>query len=337
MFWKSRHVLAGLAIPLVLALTGSAYGEIRQHEVKFAGANQKGHPQVTGMEKFAEIMKAKSGGKIVVNVFPGGVLGGDVQTVSALQGGVVQMLVLNAGILQNLAKPFASVDLPFLFANPQQADKVMDGPFGDHLDAMLPEKGLVSLGYWELGFRNLTNSKRPVASLEDIKGLKIRVIQSPIMVDLFTALGTNPVPMAYTELYTALENKAVDGQENPYANIIAAKFYEVQKYLTNTRHIYNPQIVIISKKFWDTLNAEEQKLFKDAAVEARAFQRQVSREKDAGFLKQIKELGMQVTDLTPAELAKFQAAVKPVVDKYTNDIGPDTMKLLFAELAKASK
>jgi len=337
MFWTNKRVLAGLAIPLVLAMTGSAYGEIRQHEVKFAGANQKGHPQVTGMEKFAEIMKAKSGGKIVVNVFPGGVLGGDVQTVSALQGGVVQMLVLNAGILQNVAKPFASVDLPFLFANPQQADKVMDGPFGKHLDAMLPDKGLVSLGYWELGFRNLTNSKRAVASLDDIKGLKIRVIQSPIMVDLFTALGTNPVPMAYTELYTALENKAVDGQENPYANIIAAKFYEVQKHLTNTRHIYNPQIVIISKKFWDALNADEQKLFKDAAVEAREFQRQVSREKDAGFLKQIKELGMQVTDLTPAELAKFQAAVKPVVDKYTNDIGPETMKLLFAELAKAAK
>jgi tripartite ATP-independent transporter DctP family solute receptor len=335
MLWKSKRVLAGLAVPLVLAMTGSAYGEVRQHEVKFAGANQKGHPQVTGMEKFAEIMKAKSGGKIVVNVFPGGVLGGDVQTVSALQGGVVQMMVLNAGILQNLAKPFASVDLPFLFTSGQQADKVMDGPFGDHLNAMLPDKGLVSLGYWELGFRNLTNKKRPVASLDDLKGLKIRIIQSPIMVDLFGALGTNAVPLAYTELYTALETGTVDGQENPYANIIAAKFYEVQKYLTNTRHIYNPQIVIVSKKFWDTLNADEQKLFKDAAVEARAFQRKVNRDKDADFLKQIKDLGMQVTDLSPAELAKFQAAVKPVVDKYTNDIGPDTMKLLFAELAKA--
>jgi len=335
MLWTTKRVLAGLAIPLVLAMTGTAYGEIRQHEVKFAGANQKGHPQVTGMEKFAEIMKAKSGGKIVVNVFPGGVLGGDVQTVSALQGGIVQMMVLNAGILQNLAKPFASVDLPFLFTSPQQADKVMDGPFGDHLNAMLPDKGLVSLGYWELGFRNLTNKKRPVASLDDLKGLKIRIIQSPIMVDLFGALGTNAVPLAYTELYTALETGTVDGQENPYANIIAAKFYEVQKYLTNTRHIYNPQIVIVSKKFWDGLNADEQKLFKDAAVEARAFQRQVNRDKDADFLKQIKERGMQVTDLSPAEMAKFQAAVKPVVDKYTNDIGPDTMKLLFAELAKA--
>lgn len=335
MFWTTKRALAGLAIPLVLAMTGTAFGEIRQQEVKFAGANQKGHPQVTGMEKFAEIMKEKSGGKIDVKVFPGGVLGGDVQTVSALQGGIVQMMVLNAGILQNLAKPFASVDLPFLFADGKQADAVMDGPFGDHLNALLPAKGLVSLGYWELGFRNLTNNKRPVASLDDVKGLKIRIIQSPIMVDLFSALGTNPVPLAYTELYTALETGTVDGQENPWANIYSAKFYEVQKYATATKHIYNPQIVIISKKFWDTLNTDEQKLFKDAAIEARAFQRKVSRDLDADFRKKVEEKGMKVTDLAPAELEKFRAAVKPVVDKYTNDIGADTMKLLFAELAKA--
>ncbi len=335
MLWKSKRVLAGLAIPLVLAMTGSAYGEIRQHEVKFAAQNNKGHPQVLGMEKFAEIMKEKSGGKIVVNLFPGGVLGGDVQTVSGIQGGVIQMSVLNAGILQNLAKPFAAVDLPFIFASPKQADAVMDGPFGEHLNALLPEKGLISLGYWELGFRHLSNNRRPVASVDDVKGLKIRVIQSPIMVDLFTTLGANAVPIAWPEVYTALETKTVDGQENPYANVFTAKLYEVQKYVSATGHIYNPQIVIISKKFWDTLNADEQKLIKDAAVEARTYQRKVSREQDADFRKKITDLGVQVTDLQPAELEKFRAAVKPVVDKYAKEIGPDTMNLLNAELAKA--
>jgi tripartite ATP-independent transporter DctP family solute receptor len=335
MLWKSKRVLAGLAIPLVLAVTGSAYGEIRQHEVKFAAQNNKGHPQVLGMEKFAEIMKEKSGGKIVVNLFPGGVLGGDVQTVSGIQGGVIQMSVLNAGILQNLAKPFAAVDLPFIFASPKQADAVMDGPFGEHLNALLPEKGLISLGYWELGFRHLSNNRRPVASVDDVKGLKIRVIQSPIMVDLFTTLGANAVPIAWPEVYTALETKTVDGQENPYANVFTAKLYEVQKYVSATGHIYNPQIVIISKKFWDTLNADEQKLIKDAAVEARTYQRKVSREQDADFRKKITDLGVQVTDLQPAELEKFRAAVKPVVDKYAKEIGPDTMNLLNAELAKA--
>jgi tripartite ATP-independent transporter DctP family solute receptor len=211
----------------------------------------------------------------------------------------------------------------------------MDGPFGEHLNALLPEKGLVSLGYWELGFRHLSNNRRPVASVDDVKGLKIRVIQSPIMVDLFTTLGANAVPIAWPEVYTALETKTVDGQENPYANVFTAKLYEVQKYVSATGHIYNPQIVIISKKFWDTLNADEQKLIKDAAVEARNYQRKVSREQDADFRKKITDLGVQVTDLQPAELEKFRAAVKPVVDKYAKEIGPETMNLLNAELAKA--
>lgn len=337
MFWTTRRAIAGLAIPLAMLMAGTANAEIRQHEIKFAAQNNKGHPQVLGMEKFAELMKAKSGGKIVVNLFPGGVLGGDVQTVSAVQGGIIHMTVLNAGILQNLAKPFASVDLPFLFADGKQADAVMDGPFGDHLNALLPPKGLVSLGYWELGFRELTNNRRPVKTVDDIKGLKIRVIQSPIMVDLFTALGANAVPIAWPELYTALETKTVDGQENPWANIYTAKFYEVQKYASATRHIYNPQIVIISKKFWDTLNADEQKLFTQVAIEARDYQRKVSREQDAGFRKQVVEKGMEITDLTPAALDGFRAAVKPVVDKYAKEIGDKTMKLLKDEIAKSSK
>ncbi len=329
------RTLVGIAVPLALMAATAAQAEIRQHELKFAGANSKGHPQVMGMEKFAEIMTAKSGGKIKVNLFPGGVLGGDVQTVSALQGGVVQMLVVSTSILTSVAKPFAALDLPFLFDSPQQADKVMDGPFGQRLSSLLPDKGLVSLGYWELGFRNLTNNRRPVASLDDLKGLKIRIMQTPIMVDLFTALGTNAVPMAYTELYTALETRTVDGQENPFANVVNAKFYEVQKYLTVSRHLYNPYIVLISKKFWDTLNADEQKLFQAVSNEARDYQRKVSRDQDGENRKKLKELGMQITELSPAELAKIKAAVKPVVDKYTAEIGPDTMQLLFSELEKA--
>jgi tripartite ATP-independent transporter DctP family solute receptor len=331
------RLAACLIVVLALGLGAPANADIGSHQLKFAGANAKGHPQVMGMEKFAEIVKEKSGGKIVVTLFPGGVLGSDTETLSVLPDGAVQMLVLNAGILQSLAKPFASVDLPFLFDTAQQADAVMDGPFGQHLAALLPEKGLVSLGYWELGFRNLTNNVRAVNSVDDAKGLKIRIIQSPIMVDLFKSLGTNPVPLAYNELYAGLQSKIVDGQENPYANIVNAKFYEVQKYLTNTRHIYNPQIVLISKKFWDTLNADEQKLLQEAAVEARDYQRKVSREQDAENLKKLKDLGMQVSDLAPDQLAKFKAAVKPVVDKYANDIGEATMKELFAELAKAKK
>jgi tripartite ATP-independent transporter DctP family solute receptor len=322
----------GLAVPFALLTAGPALAEIREHQLKFAAANNKGHPQVTGMEKFAELVSSKSGGKIEVKLFPGGVLGGDVQTVSALQGGVIEMTVLNAGILAGNVKEFGAVDLPFLFNSGEEADKVMDGAFGTRLIDRLPDTGLVGLAYWELGFRNLTNNRHPVTKLEDIKGLKIRTIQSPIPIELFNSLGANAVPLPYTELYTALETGTVDGQENPAANILNAKFYEVQKYMTVTRHQYNPQIVLISKKFWDGLNDEERAVFQSAATEARDYQRKVSRELDAKAIADIKATGMEVSELSAEETQKLRDAVKPVIDKFTTEIGADTVGALFKEL-----
>lgn len=332
---KLTKLALGLALPIALLAAGSASAEIREHQLKFAAANNKGHPQVTGMEKFAELVSEKSGGKIEVKLFPGGVLGGDVQTVSALQGGVIEMTVLNAGILASNAKQFGAVDLPFLFNSGEEADKIMDGPFGKSLMDLLPDTGLVGLGYWELGFRNLTNNRHPVAKLEDIKGLKIRTIQSPIPIELFNSLGANAVPLPYTELYTALETGTVDGQENPAANILNAKFYEVQKYMTVTRHQYNPQIVIISKKFWDGLNDEEKAVLQSAATEARDYQRKVSREADAKAIDEIKATGMEVTELSPEETQRLRDAVKPMIEKFGSEIGTETVEQLFKELAAA--
>ncbi|RVG27418.1 TRAP transporter substrate-binding protein [Sinorhizobium meliloti] len=335
MFDRLTKLALGLAVPLALMTAGPALAEIRDQTVKFASANNKGHPQVTGMEKFAELVKEKSGGKIEVKLFPGGTLGGDVQTVSALQGGVIEMTVLNAGILASNVKEFGAVDLPFLFNSGEEADKVMDGPFGTSLMERLPATGLVGVAYWELGFRNLTNNRHPVTKLEDIKGLKIRTIQSPIPVELFNALGANAVPLPYTELYTALETGTVDGQENPSANIINAKFYEVQKYMTLTRHQYNPQIVLVSKKFWDGLNDEEKTILQQAAVEARDFQRKVSREQDAAALEEIRKTGMEVSELSPEETQKLRDAVKPMIEKLSADIGQETVEALFKEIGTA--
>ncbi|PND21695.1 ABC transporter substrate-binding protein [Ensifer sp. MMN_5] len=335
MFDRLTKMALGLAVPLALMTAGPALAEIRDQTLKFASANNKGHPQVTGMEKFAELVKEKSGGKIEVKLFPGGTLGGDVQTVSALQGGVIEMTVLNAGILASNVKEFGAVDLPFLFDSGEEADKVMDGPFGTGLMERLPDTGLVGLAYWELGFRNLTNNRHPVTKLEDIKGLKIRTIQSPIPVELFNALGANAVPLPYTELYTALETGTVDGQENPSANIINAKFYEVQKYMTLTRHQYNPQIVLVSKKFWDGLNDEEKAVLQQAAVEARDVQRKVSREQDAAALEDIRKTGMEVSELSPEETQKLRDAVKPMIEKFSADIGQETVEALFKEIGTA--
>jgi TRAP-type transport system periplasmic protein len=329
-------LLTSALIP-ALVLLGSAghTAEINEHTIKFATAGAAGSPIALGMDKFAEIVEEKSGGQITVKRFPGGTLGGDVQTLSALQGGTVEMSTMNAGLLVGAVKDFVLVDLPFLFESPKEADAVMDGPFGKALADKLPEKGLVGLAYWELGFRQLTNSRRPVTTVDDIAGLKIRVVQSPIYVDLFNALGANAVAMPFTELYTALETGAVDGQENPAPSILTAKLNEVQEYLTLTRHTYNPQIVLVSRKFWDGLNGDEQKLLQEAAAEARAYQRAVSREQDGKALETLKAEGMEVSELSAEEMAKFREKAKPVADRYAAQVDPALVQQLQDELAKA--
>lgn len=306
----------------------------QERTIKFAFQNQKEHPQAQGAQKFADLVAAKTNGRIVVKLFPGGTLGGDLQTVSALQGGTVEMTVLNAGILSAQAKEFGIYDFPFLFASPQEADAVTDGPFGKKLLDKLQAKNLVGLGYWELGFRNLTNSKKPITKAEDIAGLKIRVIQSPIYIDMFNALGANAVPMPFPELYTAMEQKAVDGQENPFSTILSSKFAEVQKHLTITRHMYNPQAVILSKKFWDSLNLADQKAVTEAMAEATTFQRSVSRSQADVALEELKKAGMQVTEFSPAEVDKLRARVKPVVEKHSDKVGAETVQEVYATLAK---
>ena len=330
----SRVLLVAAAACLPLAAQAQ---DIKQRTIKFAFQNQKGHPQAEGAQKFADLVAQKSGNKITVKLFPGGTLGGDLQTVSALQGGTVEMTVLNAGILTAQVKEFAVFDLPFLFASPQEADAVTDGAFGKNLLAKLNEKGLVGLGYWELGFRNLTNSKRPITKVEDIAGLKIRVIQSPIYIDMFNALGAAATPMPFPELYPALEQKAVDGQENPFTLIRTSKFYEVQKHLAVTRHVYNPQAVIVSKKFFDALSPAEKKIVTDAVTEATAFQRQLSRQQADEALAELKKAGMQVTEFSPVEMQRMRDKVKPVVDKHAAAIGEETVKSVYAEIAKVRK
>ena len=322
-----------LATALVAAALLPAV-QAQERTIKFAFQNQKDHPQAQGAQKFADLVAAKTGGRIAVKLFPGGTLGGDLQTVSALQGGTVEMTVLNAGILAAQSKEFGIYDFPFLFATPQEADAVTDGPFGKKLLDKLQAKNLVGLGYWELGFRNLTNSKKPITKAEDIAGLKIRVIQSPIYIDMFNALGANAVPMPFPELYTALEQKAVDGQENPFSTILSSKFAEVQKHLTVTRHMYNPQAAIVSKKFWDSLSPADQKALNDAMAEATTFQRGVSRVQATVALEDLKKAGMQVTEFPPAELDKLRAKVKPVVEKHSDKVGAETVQEVYSTLAK---
>jgi tripartite ATP-independent transporter DctP family solute receptor len=329
-----RTLIAALVAVLPLAAVQAQ--DIKERTFKFALQNPKGHPLEQGAAKFSELVAAKSGGKMKVNVFPGGALGGDAANVSALQGGTIEFVMLNSGILASQVKDFEVYDFPFMFANAKEADAVVDGPFGQKLHAKLQEKGIVGLAYTELGFRNMTNSKKPIAAVDDIAGLKLRVIPNAINVDWVKALGANPTPLAFPEVYAALEQKAIDGQENPLSVIQANKFAEVQKYLALTNHQYNPQSIIFSKKVWDALSPAEQKVLADAALEAAKYQRQVNREAVAGQLDALKKAGMQVSEFSPAEQAKLREKLKPVIDKHGAAI-PATVAELQAELAKLRK
>jgi TRAP-type transport system periplasmic protein len=330
-----RVFLKTIVAAVALSVLGLAQAQTRT--IKFANQNAKGHPIVLGMEKFAELVGQKSGGKMKVQVFPGGALGSDQANMSALQGGTLEMASMNSGIFASVVKDFAIYDFPFLFANPKEADAVVDGPFGKGLHAKLEDKGMVGLAYYELGFRNITNSKRPIAKVEDIAGLKLRVIPNPINVDWVSALGANPTPLPFPELYAALEQKAVDGQENPVATIQGAKLYEVQKYMTLTNHQYNPQSVVISKKFWDTLSADEKKIVQDAATESAKYEREQSRAAASTILEDLKKNGMQVTELSAAEVGKMRDKMKPVIAKHSASVGEATVNSMMAELDKLRK
>jgi tripartite ATP-independent transporter DctP family solute receptor len=255
----------------------------------------------------------------------------------ALIGGAQEMMVGSTATLVGITKEMALWDAPFLFNNAAEADAVLDGPVGKKVIDKLPEKGLVGLVYWENGFRNLTNNTRPIAKADDLQGVKLRVMQNPVYLESFKILGANPVPLPFSELFSALETKAVDGQENPYNTILSSKFYEVQKYVTASNHVYSPWIVMASKKWWDTLSKDEQKVLMDAAVKSRAFERKDTREEAAKALADLKSKGMQFSELPAAETAKLRTKLAPVNQQIAGNVGQPLWDEAQAELARLRK
>jgi tripartite ATP-independent transporter DctP family solute receptor len=322
---------------IVAGATGAAAQDIQERTIKFGHLNNADHAVSFGVKRFAELVAAKSGGKLKVQEFPASQLGNELQQQAALQGGVQEMSAPATTSLAGIVKEFGLVDFPFAVGNFAQADALLDGPLGQALIARLPEKGLVALGYWDLGFRNVTNSKRPIAKPEDLDGLKIRVIPNPVFLETFKAFKANPVPMPFAELYGALEAKAVDGQENPFAVILSNKFFEVNKFVSATNHVYAANIVLVSKRFWDRLSATEKKIMNDAANEARAYQRQVSRASAQKAVGELQAKGMQYNEVSPAEQERMRQIAKPVTDKFAASYDPAIVKLYNDELAKARK
>jgi tripartite ATP-independent transporter DctP family solute receptor len=331
-----RHWLWTAALATCVAVSTNAQAaQDKEYSLKIASAQTADHPFSMGAKKLAELMSAKSDGRIKAKLFPSATLGGDAQVISSLQGGTIDITVVSTGLLSTMNKDFAVYYLPMVFNDAKEADAVVDSPLGQKLLDKLPEKGLVGLAYWEHGFRNVTNSKRPITKWEDFQGLKFRVIQIPIFVDIYTALGANAVPMPFPELYTALEQKAVDGQETALPTIATANFAEVQKFLSTTRIVYDPLVVLISKKTWDRMSPQDQKIVADAAREATAYERKLNREREAAMLKESPAKGMAVNDVTQVERERMRERLKPVTEKYAKQLDPVLLAEFMSEVTKA--
>lgn len=330
-----RTVLSFAAVALLAApFTQSFAQEIKPRLIRFGyGLNEQSN-QGRAVKFFAEQVAKNSGGKMKIRAVGAAALGPDTQMQQALIGGAQEMMVGSTATLVGITKEMALWDTPFLFNTAKEADTVLDGPIGQKVMDKLQEKGLVGLAYWENGFRNLTNSKRPVTKLEDLDGIKLRVMQNEVYLDSFKLMGANAIPLPFSELFSALETKTVDGQENPYNTILSSKFYEVQKYLSVTNHVYSPWIMTVSKKWWDQLSKDEQKVLLDAAKASRDFERQDTREEAAKAVADLKAKGMAVNDVSPQEVNRMREKLTRVNAAIAANVGMELWNETQNELAK---
>ncbi|MBS0403550.1 MAG: TRAP transporter substrate-binding protein [Proteobacteria bacterium] len=330
---RLKFALAGALAALVAAGAVQAQ-DFKPRIVRFGFGLVDDSNQGRAVRFFAKEVEKASGGKMKVRAIGNASLGSDTQMQQALIGGAQEMMVGSTATLVGVAPQMALWDTPFLITSTKEADALLDGPVGEKVKATLEPKGIVGLVYWENGFRNLTNNKHPVTRLEDMSGIKLRVMQNNVFLDSFKALGANAVPLPFSELFTALETRAVDGQENPFNTVLSSKFYEVQKYLTVTNHVYSPWIVTVSKKWWDQLSPAEKKVLQDAAVKSRAFERQDTREEAAKALADLKQKGMAVNELPAAEATRMREKLTSVHAAVAGSVGQDLWKQTQDELGK---
>jgi tripartite ATP-independent transporter DctP family solute receptor len=319
-----------LAVAVMAALPLTAHAQAIKLTLGHGAA--VGNPRHEASVKFAEVLKTKTNGRIEVQVAPSAQLGDDAAMVTALRTGALDLSANSQGAVSNAVQEYAAFGMPFMFSSPAAAFKLLDGPLGKELADKSADKGLILLGTWDNGIRQMTNSKRPITKVEDMKGLKMRVPPDATLVDIMTALGAESQQIKFAELYVALQQGVVDGQENPLVNIHASKLYEVQKYLAMTNHQFQMTPFLMSKRTWDKLSDADKKAVQEAAAEATALQRKHSAEADEKLLADLKAKGVQVTSVDKAAFSKATASVD---DKWiASPIGPYVKKVLAAARAQ---
>lgn len=331
-----KSLLTSITAACVLALNlgTAAAADVTARQLKFGHLSTDESPLGQGALKFAELVAKKSDNKIKVKVYSSGQLGSEAQQIGATQGRTQDFVMLSTTPLSSVVKELQIMDFPGIVSTNAEADALLDGPAGVKMLSRFEPRNLIGLAFFENGFRHLTNNKKPVVQLEDMRGMKVRVQQSPSSIDVFQRLGANPLPMSWNQLYTALETRTVDAQENPIATIHMGKLHEVQKYMTLTGHAYGAHVLIGSKKLWESMSADERKLISEAAIEARNFQRNLNREKEQATLAEMTAAGLSVSRFAPAEFEKLRTAVQPVLETYSKDIGADAVREFLTERDK---
>jgi len=297
--------------------------------VKFGHVAPPFHGQHQGCLAFAKYVEKKTNGKIDIKVFPMGQLGGERSMAEQVQSGTLQMAAITTAVLSNFVPQAALIDLPFIFPDRKTAYKVLDDKeFQKKFFSYFPKKGFIAIGWTENEFRDMTNSKRPIHKPSDLKGLKIRVMESPVYLDTFKQLGVQPVPMPFPEVYNALQQGVIDGQDNPLLTSVLMKFTEVNKYVTMTHHILTECVIIVNPDFWNTLSANEKKIFREAADICIKTNRKVNAELYKNKIwKVVEKKHIKVVKLTPEEREAFKKAMTPVYAKYKKIVGPDLFNL----------
>lgn len=332
-----KLLLATTALAFAASAAAPAFADFNSRTIRVSNGINADHPVGNGIKAMQACLDEKSGGKLKLQAFWGGALGGDLQATQALRSGVQEAVVTSSSPLVGIEPALGVFDLPFLFGNAQEAYKVLDGKFGDMMNEKMAAVGLVNLAYWENGFRNLSNSVRPVEKWEDFQGMKVRVMQNNIFLDTFQNLGANATPMAFGEVFSALETKTIDAQENPYVTIDTSKFFEVQKFVTETNHAYTPFLFLFSKAIFDTYTPDEQAALRACAVVGRDVERGVIADLNKKSLEKIKEAGLKVNTLSEDEQKRIREKSMVVYEKHKAEIGASVVDGIVAELTAIRK
>jgi tripartite ATP-independent transporter DctP family solute receptor len=322
-----------LALP-ALWPSDRAFGQTTR--VRIAGNFATEHSSSVAIEGFKKEVEALTAGRLGVDTFPAMQLGGAGENVSNVRQGTLLMTWVGMAFLSRTVPELEAISLPFQFPTREVAFKVVDGAIGELLDQRMAEKGFLSLGYMELGFRHVTTGNRPIRTVDDLRGLKIRMQPNETHLATFRAIGANPVAMDIRELYSALQQGVVDGQENPYAIILASRYFEVQRYLTNTGHFFDFISIVAHRRSFERLPGEFQQAIRTAMANAIKAQRAAAASGDAAALAELQARGMQYEKLPPAELAKMRTLSAGVVDQIRGRLGTELIDRVQAEVARAA-